>query len=96
MILITEHGGEIAQWIEDHCATGSRYTTSHAWPADLIEACRDRSRIVELVLDLTPTDQMLFDIAHAGRFIINPRNSKWIDATEVNRAILSIQRANTD
>lgn len=87
MIIITNRAAEIAEWIEANCAEPSRYTISGSWPADVLDRT---SAPVEIVLHLTPTDQMLLDLYHAGWFMRHPHRDRWHDDTPLNRELIGM------
>jgi hypothetical protein len=94
MIIITNRAQEVVEWIGANCVRPSRYEMHTSWSADRLEYGSLPRRPPEQVsINLTPTDQLLFDIYFAGWFIENPDKGRWYDNTPINRAILSM-RAN--
>lgn len=93
MIIITDEPHKIADWIEANCEQPSVYTLGRAWVSD--ELMRGiKMAPTEIALNLTATDQMMFDLMFAGCFVRNPDNDRWYDDTPINRMFIEIQGRN--
>lgn len=90
MIIITNEPHKVADWIETNCEEPSAYTLGRAWLSDTLLHSAGPSP-TEVVIELTPVDQMLFDLMFAGSFVRNPRNDRWYDNTGINRIMIEVQ-----